>query len=297
VRKGLGQGAAQRAASAKVRVPRFARSLNPWHVAGLLLVVFAGTGCISEEREQEIGDRMASEVNPHLPLVRDPLLNAYMTSVGETLASVSARPDLDYRFYLINTDAVNAFALPGGHIYVTRGLVERTQDGAEFAGVLAHEIGHVAARHGVRKLQRHLRTGSLVNVLYNTILGGEPALLRENSLQLANIVWSARHSRGDEKEADRLAVRYLMKTGVDPDGVVTLLETLLQEEADDTEVRDIETWFSTHPLTQHRIDNALRDIARLSGRMQPIAELDLQAFTAFKMLVHQHGRRPHAVAP
>src|SRR5690606_18559669 len=140
-----------------------------------------------------------------------------------------ARPELEYHFYLIDSPVVNAFALPGGHIYLTRGLIERTRSGAEFAGVLAHEIGHIAARHGVQKLQRYLRTGSLVNVLYETLLGGEPELLRENSLQLATCVWSARHSRQDERDADRLAVHYLARSGVDPHAVLSLLETLMRE--------------------------------------------------------------------
>src|SRR5687768_17548064 len=131
--------------------------------------VLAG-GCITEEREQQIGDTMASEVNPHLPIIEDPKLSAYVAEVGAGLVEVSERPDLDYHFYIIDTDVVNAFALPGGHVYLTRGLIQRAQNGTEFAGVLAHEIGHVAARHGVQKLQRHLRTGSLVNVLYNAIL-------------------------------------------------------------------------------------------------------------------------------
>lgn len=117
---------------------------------------------------------MAADVNPHLPILDDPLLNAYVHAVGLQLAAASSRPDLEYRFYIVNTPAVNAFALPGGHIYLTAGLIERTRDGEEFAGILAHEIGHVAARHGVQRLQRELRTESLVNVLYATILGGEP---------------------------------------------------------------------------------------------------------------------------
>ena len=276
------------AAPACSRVPR-SRS---WAVEAekrllLLLFLLLATACISEEREQEIGNTMAAEVNPHLPLVEDPLLQAYVSSIGGNLAEVSERPDLDYRFYIINTDIVNAFALPGGHVYLTRGLIERTEDGAEFAGVLAHEIGHVAARHGVQKLQRHLRTGSLVNVLYNTILGGEPTLLRENSLQLANLLWSAQHSRSDEEEADRLAVRYLLRAGAAPEGIITLLQKLLEEEeeADSSSIGPMETLFSTHPLTAARIVDAQENIERLTGEEAQLQELDLEAFQAFKVLV------------
>ena len=103
---------------------------------------------------------MAAQVTQQLPLVEDPLLNAYVRRLGLLLAGESERPGLEYEFYIINSAMVNAFALPGGHIYLTRGLIERTENGAELAGVLAHEIGHVAARHGIQKLERHLRTGS-----------------------------------------------------------------------------------------------------------------------------------------
>jgi beta-barrel assembly-enhancing protease len=276
------------AASASHRVPRsFGRGKLGAAVLLLGYTALAG-GCITEEREQQIGDTMASEVNPHLPILQDPMLSAYVTEVGDRLVEVSERPDLNYRFYIIDTDVVNAFALPGGHVYLTRGLIERAQNGTEFAGVLAHEIGHVAARHGVQKLQRHLRTGSLVNVLYNTILGGEPELLRENSVQLANVIWTAGHSRRDEEEADRLAVRYLLRTGTEPDGVVTLLQTLLDEESQDIgEAGRLETWFSTHPLTATRIRDAQENIDRMSDEEEQVTELDLDPFPAFKQMVTQ----------
>jgi predicted Zn-dependent protease len=204
---------------------------------------------------------MAADVNAQLPLVHDPVLNAYVTNLGRLLARESSRPGLDYHFYLINSSGVNAFALPGGYVYVTRGLIERTRRGSELAAVLAHEIGHVAARHGVEKLQRYMRTGSLVNFLYNVILGGEPRLLRENALQLTGVLWSASHSREDEEKADRLAVQYLLRAGIDPQGVVTLLEELLREEkADSARGYEVAAWFSTHPLTSTRITEAKRAI-------------------------------------
>jgi beta-barrel assembly-enhancing protease len=250
-------------------------------------------GCISDEREQEIGNAMAAEVNPHLPLIEEPLLVGYLQSMGEQLVSVTDRPEIDYSFYIIDTDIVNAFALPGGHVYVTRGLVQRTVDGPEFAGVLAHEIAHVAARHGARKLQRHLRTGSLVNVMYNTILGGEPAILRENSLQMAEEIWSARHSRRDEKEADRLAVKYLLRTGVDPHAVVRVLEGLLEEERAHADLASGGgAWFSTHPMTENRIRDVRRHIVKLAPANPPETELNVEGFEAFRLLVASTGFLP-----
>jgi len=272
--------------------PDARRRPSPRAFAFLLPLLVAG-GCISDEREQEIGNAMAAEVNPHLPLIEEPLLVDYLQSMGEQLVSVTDRPDVAYRFYMIDTDIVNAFALPGGHIYVTRGLVQRTEDGPEFAGVLAHEIAHVAARHGARKLQRHLRTGSLVNVMYNTILGGEPAILRENSLQLAEEIWSARHSRRDEKEADRLAVKYLLRSGVDPHAVVRVLEGLLEEERAHADLASGGgAWFSTHPMTENRIRDVHRHIVRLAPSNAPRTELDVEGFEAFRLLVASTGFLP-----
>jgi beta-barrel assembly-enhancing protease len=263
-------------------------------VPSLFLLLLA-SGCISEDREQELGDAMAADINQQLPLVREPLLTHYVSTLGNSLAEVSDRPGLEYRFYIINSAMVNAFALPGGHIYVTRGLLQRTESGDELAGVLAHEIGHVAARHGVQKLQRHLRTGSVVNMLYNLILGGEPALLRENSLQLGGVVWSASHSREDEEEADRLAVEYLGRAGVDPEGIVTLLESLVEDGVEDTS--RIAGWFSTHPMTQQRIDVAQAEIEQVStADSSPALERRIASFPIFLRLLAALPPPPDATA-
>jgi predicted Zn-dependent protease len=251
--------------------------------AACALLLLLLPACISEQHEQQLGDEMAANINAQIPLVHNPLLNAYLTSLGQAIASVSQRPALHYRFYIINSATVNAFALPGGHVYVTRGLIERTESAPELAGVLAHEIGHVVERHGVEKLQRHLRTGSLVSVMYNILFGGEPGLLRENAVRLSGVLWSASHSREDEEEADELAVEYLLRAGVNPDGIVTLLETLLAEEQADTS--RVASWFSTHPLTAQRIQLARAEIRDERDETKPVADLQLTSYPSFLKLV------------
>jgi beta-barrel assembly-enhancing protease len=253
-------------------------------LVSLFLLLISASGCISEEREQEMGDELAGAINREIPLLHHPLLVHYISSIGNELARVSDRPELEYNFYIINSAMVNAFALPGGHIYITRGLLDRTETGEELAGVLAHEIGHVAARHGVQKLQRHLRTGSVVNMLYNLILGGEPALLRRNSLQLAGVVWNAANSREDEHEADRLAVEYMARAGVDPSGVVTLLESLLEDGPE--EAGAIQEWFSTHPMTSERVAMARTEVAEAEMEPPPPAlERRIASFPLFLRLL------------
>lgn len=252
-----------------------------------LICLLGVGGCIGESREQEIGDEMASTVNRQIALVQNPLLNRYISSIGNALAAVSDRPELDYHFYLINSRTVNAFALPGGHIYVTRGLIERTRTGQELAGVLAHEIGHVVKRHGVEKLQRQLRTGSLVNVMYGIILGGEPELLKQNALRMAGLLWTADHSRSDEEEADQLAVEYLIRAGIDPEGMVSLLEHLAAEEQADSTSRT-QAWFSSHPLTGSRLAETREDvrIELANGRNSAVAgSIEFQTHGTFLRLV------------
>ncbi|HEX6924758.1 MAG TPA: M48 family metallopeptidase [Longimicrobiaceae bacterium] len=235
----------------------------------LFLVVIVA-GCVSEHREQEVGDLMAIDINAQIPLVRDSALNAYITTLGSTLAQVSERPGLSYRFYVINSPSVNAFALPGGHIYLSRGLIEQTRSGSELAAALAHEIGHVAERHGVAKMERQLRTGSLVSTLYDLILGGEPEILQRDALQIGSILWNARHSRRAEKQADAKAVEYLQRAGLDPHAMVSLLRKLVAVESQDSSL--VAGWFSTHPLTKERIAQAERAIDDTLGEIEVAAD-------------------------
>ena len=219
------------------------------------------SGCISEAREKALGDQIAANINVQVPLVQDAPLNLYVGDLGRMIARHSERPDLEYHFYIVDNDGVNAFALPGGHVYVNRGLIERTRNVSELAGVLAHEIGHVAARHGAENLQRHMRTSSMSSLLYQIILGREP-ILDQQALSLGTHLWSAAHSRADEVEADQLAVRYLIDTGVDPRGMLTLFSSLLEEE-ERLPHGTASEWFSTHPNTERRLEETRKRILTL----------------------------------
>jgi beta-barrel assembly-enhancing protease len=276
VRDRAGTGVASTGSGRRVPTPAGRTGAR---LAVLALALLSLVGCVSEAREQELGDAIASDINERIPLIRDPLLNAYVSRIGEQLVKVSDRPEVPYNFYIVNSAEVNAFALPGGHIYLTRGLIARTESGNELAGVLAHEIGHVAARHGIQKLERHLRTGSLVGVMYRLILGGEPAILQQNALQLAGVLWSATHSRQDEAEADRLAVRYMLRSGVDPEGMLSLLGTLVEEEHRDD--RRVAEWFSTHPLTEDRIVHIQSVIAEKTGDTAPVVRVRIPSYGLF----------------
>jgi len=256
-----------------VRAPSWARC------AVMLLAVAALGGCISEQREQEIGDELALQINERTPLVTDPALNRYVNRLGLLIARHSGRPNLHYHFYIVNSDVVNAFAIPGGHVYINRGLIERTRNVSELSAVMAHEIGHVAARHGARMLERRLRTGSVSSIMYKLILGREPTLLDESSLRLGSALWSASHSREAETEADHLAVGYLIQSGIDPEGIVTFLNRLQREEAM-TPTRTL-AWFATHPMTRERIAITEEEIHKDMPNPPPHLAFDIASYPDF----------------
>ena len=243
--------------------------------------------CVNERQEQQIGDRVAAQVNAQVPMVHDAALNAYVTGLGRSITRNSGRPGVPFKFYIVDTDQVNAFALPGGHVYVNRGLTERTRSQAELAAVIAHEVAHVAARHGVRNLQRQLRTSSLVSVMYRMILGREPEILDQDALNLGGALWSASNSRAEESEADQLAVKYLIRSGVDPHGMVKLLRRLLAEEKSNPGPGEQVAWFASHPTTESRVRNTEREIRADLPTPNPRLMLDVPGFPLFLARMRQ----------
>jgi predicted Zn-dependent protease len=254
-------------------------------MAGAVALLPLLAACVSEQREQHLGDQIAAQINTQIPLVQDAPLNHYVADLGRMLARRSARPDVPYRFYIVDTEGVNAFALPGGHIYVNRGLIERTRNVSELAGVLAHEIGHVAARHGAETLQRQMRTRSMSGILYKVILDREP-ILDQEALDIGGAVWSAAHSRSDEQEADKLAVGYLIASGVDPNGMLSLFNGFVKEEAAVPQ-GVVAQWFSTHPATMQRLKITRDEIReRLPEVKKPLAT-QVPSYEDFLRRLHQ----------
>ena len=241
--------------------------------------------CVSEKQEQLMGDQIAAQINSRVPLVHDAPLNLYVNDLGRMIAKHSARPDVPYRFYIVDTEGVNAFALPGGHIYVNRGLIERTENVSELAGVLAHEIGHVAARHGAKTLQRQLRTRSMSGFLYKVLLDREP-ILDQEALDIGGEMWSAAHSRHDEQEADRLAVGYLIDSGVDPHGMLSLFNGFVKEEAAMPQ-GVVKQWFSTHPATIQRLKITSAEITEKLPSVKTHLATQVPSYEDFLRRLHE----------
>lgn len=245
------------------------RAGRPPRAAAALAAALLLGGCVNEQREVAIGNQIASQLNAQVPLVQDVPLNLYINDLGRLIAHHSGRPDLDYYFYIVDSPALNAFALPGGHVYVNRGLIERTSDVSELAGILAHEIGHVAARHGAENLQRQMRTRSMARVMYQLILNREP-MLNQEALEVGSALWNAQNSRAAEQEADQLAVKYLVNSGVDPRGMLSLFSALWEEEQRVPASESV-SWFSTHPATAARMAATRAQIRALPPAPRPLA--------------------------
>lgn len=231
-------------------------------VASLALAMAASSAAhaalISEAQEVALGRQAASELERQVGVVNDPALVARINRVGILLVRQSTRPRLPWTFRVLATREVNAVSLPGGFIYVTRGLVGFAQDEAELAFVLAHEVAHVQARHHVQLVERELWLSLLVDLL----LGKDSTAAAAGHLlrQLA----TRGFSREFEYEADRLAVRLMRRAGYDPQAAVRFLERLRAREARDPGA--VEVLLRTHPGLGDRVRRVREEVQRL-GRV------------------------------
>lgn len=228
---------------------------------------------IGEQQEIEMGREADQQVSASLGLVDDPELQRYVSDIGLRLAASSERPNLPWAFKVVDDPVVNAFALPGGFIYVTRGILANFETEAELAGVLGHEIGHVTARHSVSQMSRQQlqQIGLGVGMIFSE------GVRRYGDLLAAGIgVLNLRYSRGDETESDELGVRYMTRTGYDPEALVGVFDMLASVSGgQDGRVPE---WQLTHPYPENR-ESHIREVIAASevpadGRVARDAYLD-----------------------
>jgi predicted Zn-dependent protease len=205
---------------------------------------------MSEAQEIELGRQTDAEIRKTMGVYNDPELQRYVQQIGLKLAASSERPHLPWSFAVVDSPAINAFAVPGGFIYLTRGILPFLDDEAELAGVLGHEIGHVTARHTVAAYSRQTAAGVGLGVLGIFI----PALGQAAPVAQAGLgALFLKYGRDDEREADRLGVAYNARNGWDPAGVAGMLNTLARLEEAAGERRGVPNWLSTHPAPADRV--------------------------------------------
>jgi len=179
----------------------------------------------STEKEVEMGRRMARTVERELEVLQDASVQDRVRTIGERIVAVCGRQELVYQFTAIDKEEMNAFALPGGYVYVFRGLIEKADSDDELASVIAHEVAHIVTRHAVKRYEAGLGA-NLVSLA--TIASGQGAAAQ--GVGVAVHATRLAYARQDELEADRLSVTYLREAGFDPKGALTFLEKLRASE-------------------------------------------------------------------
>lgn len=208
---------------------------------------------MSEQEEVSLGKKAFPEAIQRMQgEYHDPGLKEYVTAVGMRLAKVSHRPDLPYAFKVVNDSSPNAFAMPGGNIAITRGLLVALANEAQLAAVLGHELGHVTARHSVQNLQRGMLLNVGLQVLAISSSGTSYSGAARQAGQVAGSILDSSYSREQEREADRLGIDYLVKAQYSPRGAVELQEFLAQKSGEG-EAQWLQGLFRTHPFSKERM--------------------------------------------
>ncbi|MEO8560910.1 MAG: M48 family metallopeptidase [bacterium] len=253
------------------------------YLAGVALAVTL-TGCgVSTQQEIDMGAQYSQQINAQLPIVNDPEANRYINVLGDSIARLTSRNDIpDWKFYIVDSKEVNAFAVPGGYIYVNRGLIERTQRMDQLAGVLGHEIGHVVRRHSIKQMQQQqgANVGVTLACVLTRICDNQAG---QTAIQVGGTALFAKFSRSDETEADDEGIRNVVRAGISPNGIPEMFQILLNER--ESNPSSVEGWFSTHPMEEDRIANTRALIAQISPSVLRTLTLDSKAFQSFKSRV------------
>ncbi|MDQ6950380.1 MAG: M48 family metalloprotease [Mariprofundales bacterium] len=251
---------------------------------------------MSEDQELQLGQQMAAKFAKELPLLlaTDPLAQ-YVDRVGQKVAAHADRPELIYRFHVVDDDTINAFALPGGYIYIYRGLLNRLNSESELAAVLGHEIGHVTARHAVQRYTK-IQSYQLGMVVASIFVPGVQAAGGLTDLLAGAVVQG--YGRKDESQADQLSIKYITAAGYDPYATVQLLKTLKRVEALDVAEKRAagdqavvyHGAFASHPKTGERI----KDAAVTLGGSNDASASVINPVTDHALMLDQLSGQPYA---
>jgi predicted Zn-dependent protease len=233
---------------------------------------------VSQAKEVQMGVNSAAQIARQLPLITDPEALRYINVLGDSLAKVTDQRDLQWHFAIVDSKEVNAFAVPGGYVYVNRGLIERAQSMSQVAGVMGHEIGHVTLRHSIKQQQK--AQGTNLGMTLGCILARVCGSAVSAAADLGAGAMFARFSRSDESEADEEGIRTAVKAGIDPYGLPEMFQILLDERKKNPS--SVDAWFASHPLEEDRIAATRALIATFPpGQLEGLTR-DSQNFHAFK---------------
>jgi predicted Zn-dependent protease len=257
-------------------------------------LAFAATisGCaISTQQEVQMGTDYAQQINAQLPIVQDPEVVRYINLLGDSIARLADDRGLDWRFFVVNASEVNAFAVPGGYIYVNRGLIDRAQRMDQLAGVLGHEIAHVTERHSVQQMEQMqgANVGVTLACVLTSVCNNQAAAA---AINIGGSAVFAKFSRDDETEADAEGVKNVVRAGIDPRGIPEMFRILLDERQ--RSPSSVSSWFATHPLEEDRIRETETIIAKINPAILSGLTKDSQSFRSFKQRVRSLPPAPAA---
>jgi beta-barrel assembly-enhancing protease len=251
-------------------------------LSGLAFTAVISGGAISTQQEIQMGTEYAQQINAQLPIVQDPEVVRYINVLGDSIAKLADDRDLDWQFFVVNASEVNAFAVPGGYVYVNRGLIDRATKMDELAGVLGHEIGHVTRRHSVKQMEQAqgANVGVTLACVLTNVCGSQAAA---TAINVGGSALFAKFSRDDEAQADEEGVKNVVRAGIDPRGIPEMFRILLDERA--SSPSSVSSWFATHPLEEDRITATEAQIAKINPAILNGLVQDSRSFQAFKQRV------------
>lgn len=253
---------------------------HPWNL-GKGEVLFA----LTIEEEQKLGEEVIREVEGKMSLVRDPVLLEYLNSIGrETLTQAGPQP-YPFRFYLLKDPQLNAFSVPGGHVFLTTGIIEIMDSEGELVGLLGHEIAHITRHHISNQMEKQKKIGlATMAAMILGIFAGDPNIttaVMASSLATAQ-TFALKYSRDDEEDADNIGFRYMSRVGFDPKYMIDLLDKLRRWGSFGSET--VPAYMQTHPLTGDRMSHVENLLRRYSGQ-RPWDRKSSDAFRRFQTII------------
>jgi len=245
-----------------------------------------GASALSIEDETKMGEEFMAQVLAQLQLVEDPFVNEYINELGHYLITPLETKSFPFNFYVIKDNTLNAFAAPGGHIFVFSGLIEAMDNLNELAAVISHEIGHISARHLAQRIEQSKAIGlaTLAGILAGMFLGGDVAGAVMTGSIAAGMQAQLNYSREDERQADQLSYKYMVPTGFDPGGMIEALNKI--QKGSYLGTGKIPAYLLTHPTGPERMSNLEAMLSEYTPRplSREAAQLESR-FPAFKTVV------------
>ena len=264
-------------------------------IAALVLPLYAdrtplkpGWNLFSTQQDVEMGRQVAREAEADLAILNNRQATAYIDNLGRQLAARAPGGKYPYQFKIVNDSSINAFALPGGYIYINRGVIESASNEAELAGVIAHEIGHVALRHGTNQVSKAYAAQVPLSIL-GGLVGGNSigGVLTQLGVGFATNSILLKYSRDAEKQADLMGTQILYDSRYDPRAMVNFFEKLQAQSRGSSS-----DFFSSHPSPENRIQNVQGEIEKLGGL--PNVRTDSSSFQEIKRIVSGSPKRVSA---